>query len=310
MPSSVRVRIAILWSILLLAAVPEGVSAQRSERMGEFLLFGRGSALGSQGLAGDLLAARIDPTVAAGEGIAVELANGTHELDLAWTAAGVRFQAFGRPLAIVVATLDYGEQQRTTIEDRLGLFAGTFSPGDASLTAATVLLEEPGTVVGAGATITFARLDDARATLLTAALSGRRDFGAVQLRASLAGLGTAISTFGGADGTALPVRLRMGGGWAAREDLELSAESLWRAGDDTWSWSLGAEWLPVPQLALRLGSALGDGADRLADGGLADLGLTAGIGWRIGDWHLAYVHRPGGRLGDGHAVALSWTSYP
>jgi hypothetical protein len=55
---------------------------------------------------------------------------------------------------------------------------------------------------------------------------------------------------------------------------------------------------------------MGEGAERFADGGLGELGLTAGVAWQIGSWHIAYVHRPGGVLGDGNVLAIGWRPIP
>ncbi len=258
-------------------------------------------------MAGDLLAAALDPTVAVGDGPSAEVAGGSHELDLDWTAVGVRFDALERDFAVVITSLSYGSQLRTALDDRLGLFGGRFTPSDFSLTGATILIAEEDLIVGAGATLTFGQLDDARATMLSAAIAIRRRIGSLEVRGGVSNLGTALSPYDSDEGTSLPARLR--GGLAYRLPslpLELSGEGLYRFGDETLLLSVGVEWRPLPQAALRLGLAGGEGAERFADGGLSDLGLTLGVGWQMEEWHLSYAYRPGGVLGDGHLLSLGW----
>jgi hypothetical protein len=258
-------------------------------------------------MAGDLLAAALDPTAAAGDRLGAEVAGGSHELDLNWTAAGVRFEGLGRRFAVVLASLSYGSQLRTALDDRLGLFGGGFTPSDLSITGATLLLAEEGVVIGAGATLTLAQLDDARATLLSVALAARKRFDALELRGGISNVGWAISRFDSDEGTSLPARLRSGLAYQFSSlPLELSGEGLYRFGDEVFVFSVGGEWQPVPEVALRLGFVGGEGAERFADGGLAELGITLGAGWEFDEWRLAYTYRPGGVLGDGHLFSLGW----
>jgi len=148
-------RSILLIPVIVVAVLrPIGVAGQNSNQIYDHMLFARGSALGSQAMAGDLLAAALDPTVAAGNRLGAEAAGGSHELDLRWTAAGVRFEALDRRFAVVIASLSYGSQLRTDLDDRLGLFGGSFTPSDLSVTGATLLLAEGDVVIAAGGTLT------------------------------------------------------------------------------------------------------------------------------------------------------------
>ncbi len=138
--------------------------------------------------------------------------------------------------------------------------------------------------------------------------SARRRFSRLEVRAGISNLGTAISPFGEREGTSLPVRLRAGAAFRpAGDDLEISGETLYRFGDDVFVWGIGGEWLPVPQAGLRLGIIRDETIDPISEGGLSDLGLTLGFGYRFSDWHLAYAYRPGGILGDAHLLSLGWS---
>lgn len=302
----------LLTGLLFLSlAAPVPLVAQNSLGIADLMMLSRGSAVGGQTLAGDLLGAGVDPTVASGPVPSVEMAAGTHALGLEWAAAGARFRAFGRPLALVLSTLSYGEQQRTGFDDRLGLFSGTFTPMDAALSAATLLLEEGGMDLGLGTTVALTRIDDATAFTLSGALAVRHRQGAYELRGGLSNLGVVLSPFVSGAGTRVAPRVRAGGAWNPEASpYALSGELQWRSGDRVLLWGLGGEWWPGPDVALRLGYHHGDGVDATADGGLGASGLAAGASWRHGPWRLTYTWRPGGLLGDGHLLGLGWQLGP
>jgi|GEM_PF-1829037 len=293
---------------LLLAVSPvSGVRAQNSFPLADLVPLARGGALGGQALAGDLLAIGIDPTQAAGRTPGVEVAAGSSVLDLTWAAAGARFELFRRPLAVTVATLSWAEQYRTDLDDRLGIFGGTFSPSDVNLSLATILLAERTTLVGVSTTVSFGKIDAATAAGVSAAVAVRQGFSGGELRAALSGAGVAFSPYGESGGTRLPARLRAGGALRPGNGrIEVSGETLYRFGDRRAGWGAGVEWRPVPAIALRTGFGGGDAGAYLADGTLADIGLTAGVAWQQGDWRISYLYRPGGLLGTGHLVALGW----
>ncbi len=307
--SNLRGRIQVSISALVLGLIlPAGNAlAQNSFPLSDLMPLSRGGALGGQMLAGDLLAAGIDPTVAEGDPVGVEFAAGSHVLELKWAAAGTRFEGLGRPIAVTFSTLSYGKQFRTDLDDRLGLFRGSFTPSDLNMSVATLLLSEEGTAIGAGFTLSFGQLDDARATGLSGAVAFRQQIGSLELRGGISNLGAVISSYGTSDGTRMPARLRAGAALPAWGDnLEISGEAVYRFGDGNTGWSAGVEWLPLPSAALRVGVVHGDGGDVLSDGFLSDLGLTAGVAWQFSDWRISYVYRPGGLLGSGHLLAVGW----
>lgn len=307
--AGLRRRIQISVSVLITGLIlPAGaVLAQNSFPLYDLMPLSRGGALGGQALAGDLLAAGIDPTVAMGDPIGVEFAGGSHVLELKWAAAGTRLEVFERPVAVTFSTLSYGEQFRTDMDDRLGLFRGSFTPSDMNMSVGTVLLSEKETTIGAGFTLSFGQLDDARAFGLSGAVAARQWIGIMELRGGISNLGTVLSSYGTSDGTRMPARLRAGAALPVWGDkLEFSGEVVYRFGDAGTGLSAGVEWLPLPAAALRVGVIHGDGGDVLSDGFLSDLGLTAGFAWQFSDWRISYVYRPGGLLGSGHLFAVGW----
>jgi len=296
-----------LLLVFLLLLPIGGVRAQNSFPLADLMPVSRGGALGGQALAGDLLAVGIDPPAAAGRTPGVEAAGGSSVLDLSWAAAATRLTLLGRPVAIAVATMTYAEQYRTDLDDRLGVFGGTFSPADVNLSFGTVVLADEGTLIGVGTTLSLGAIDDATATGLSAAVALRQRFEKTELRAALSGAGVAFSPYGGKGGTRLPARVRVGG--ALRPGIgrfEFSGEGLYRFGDRRTGWSAGAEWRPLDAIALRLGLGGGDAGGVLSNGTLSQWGVTAGVAWQQGDWRISYLYRPGGLLGTGHLLALGW----
>jgi len=301
--------ISIALMVILLAA--GSVRAQNSFPLADLIPHPRGGSLGGQAFSGDLLAAGIDPTVAAGESSALQLAGGSHVLDLSWAAVGGRFTVGERSLVLVLSTLSYGSQYRTGMDDRLGLFRGSFSPSDLNLSASTLLLREGGTTIGAGITLLYGQLDDLRALGLSAAVGVRQEIGRLQFRGGIANLGTVISAYGEPSGTKIPPRIRAGAALPFGGDRwEASTELLYRAGDRNVGWSAGMEWLPVENAALRLGFIQGDGGTAFSDDPLSDAGVTAGLAWQFSDWRLTYAWRSGGLFGSGHLLALGWRLGP
>ena len=297
---------------VLVAILPAPVVlGQNSFPLADIVPLARGGSLGNQALAGDLLAAGIDPTVARGERFGLEVAAGSHVLDLDWGAAGLRFKASGHEFALVFSTLSYGQQQRTGFDDRLGIFGGTFTPSDWNISMATVLLAEEIADIGIGLTISHAQLDDAKAMGLSGAVAVKRRFADLEIRGGLSNLGTVYKPFDRSDGTRMPARARAGAAYLfPGRQWEIASEALYRFGEGVMGWGVGTEWKPLPEAALRVGLVGGDAGTAFSEGILGDLGLTAGLAWRFADWRLSYSYRPGGVLGDGHLIAVGWGLEP
>ena len=301
------VGIALLGPVFPGVPGPGNAHAQTSFPLTDLMPRPRGSALGGQALAGDLLSAGADPTVAADGAPGVQLAAGRDVLGLQWGGVGGRFRLFGHPLAVAVGTLSYGRQYRTGLDDRLGVFGGTFEPSDAGLSMATIVLARAFFQLGAGLTWSLARIDEATASAVSLAFSGRRQMAPFEIRGGISDLGRVISPFADRSGTHLPARLRGGVAWQSPgAQWEVSAEGTWRLGRGQLLLGAGTEWKPLREGALRLGIIRGDGLDALDPSGAAAFGLTAGAGWRLGDWSFDYVWRPGGLFGSGQFFAVGW----
>lgn len=300
--------VIVLATLLLSFLSPTGdIHAQNSFPLSDLMPLARGGSLGGQALAGDLLAVAIDPTVAAGEHPGIELAGGSHILDLKWAAAGARIRFLGYSMAVGLATLSYGSQYRTEMDDRVGLFRSAFTPSDLNLSIASLLLDEEQTTIGAGLTFSTGRIDEYTAFGISGAVAARQSFGDLQLRGGLSNLGTALSPYGKRDGTRVPARLRAGMAFPFNENRwEFSSELLYRFGDDNNDWSVGMEWRPMPDIALRLGILQSGRGAPLYEGGLFGSALTGGFSCQFSDWRISYSYRQGGAFGGGHLVAVGW----
>jgi len=214
-------------------------------------------------------------------------------------------------MVFVLSTLSYGSQFRTGMDDRLGLFRGSFTPSDLNLSGSMVLLQGGGATIGAGLTLLYGQLDDLRAFGLSVALGVRQEVGALQVRGGISNLGTVISAYGVRSGTSIPPRLRAGLGIPFGDDRwEASTEVLYRAGDRNVGWSSGVEWLPTENAALRMGFIQGDSGGVVSDNTLSDAGLTAGLALWFSEWRITYVYRSGGLLGSSHLLAFGWSLGP
>lgn len=306
MGSSYRRPLPVIVLLLGLLALPVRVGAQNSFPLTDLLPLPRGSALGGQALAGDLLGVGTDPAGAVG-GMRAEAAGGSDVFGLSWAAAAGRFQISGHKLAFSFASLSYGSQRRTALDDRLGVFGGEFTPGEAALTAATALLEEKGLAVGAGLTFLSAHIDDATALGLAGSVSVHRRWERFELRGGVSNLGAVLEPFASERGTELPARARAGGAWLSPGSAwEVSAEGAWLFGEERLRAGGGVEWRPLPEGAVRLGILRGDALGTFAGSALAETGLTGGLAWSFGDWGFSYTWRPGDVLGGGHLFSLIW----
>ncbi|MFO7768594.1 MAG: hypothetical protein R6W82_06540 [bacterium] len=306
MPSSRCRFLPALMLPLLLLALPAGAGAQNSFPITDLLPLPRGSAMGGQVLSGDLLGLSVDPAGAAG-GTRAEAAAGSDVFGLSWAAVAGRFRFSGHHVALSFASLSYNTQRRTALDDRLGIFGGEFTPGEAALTAATVLLDEEGLTVGAGATFLSARIENAAALGLAGAVSVRRMWERFELRAGVSNLGAVLEPFASERGTELPARVRAGGAWLTPGgEWEFSAETAWFFGEERMRAGGGVEWRPISEGAIRLGMLRGDALGTFSGSALAETGLTAGLAWSFGEWGFAYTWRPGDVLGGGHLFSLLW----
>jgi len=116
-------------------------------------------------------------------------------------------------------------------------------------------------------------------------------------------MGIALQHMGAkADGFGLPASLRAGLALAFAGTMRLAGEARFGLSDKVTDVGAGAEWAPVPRVAVRAGYRA-----PLADQGWQGMtGLTAGAGFRLGNLVLDYAFQPYGELATSHIISLSW----
>ncbi|MBM3332009.1 hypothetical protein FJY68_09205 [candidate division WOR-3 bacterium] len=92
------------------------------------------------------------------------------------------------------------------------------------------------------------------------------------------------------EGTELPLRFVVAGSWSPVDDLLLALDLSRERGDEDAAF--GAEFLPVPQIALRLGI------------GVAPLRYAAGLGAEVGPLRLEYAYQFRSGLKETHVLGL------
>ncbi|MFQ3675883.1 MAG: PorV/PorQ family protein [Endomicrobiia bacterium] len=99
----------------------------------------------------------------------------------------------------------------------------------------------------------------------------------------------------------LPLNLKLAGAYKVKENLILSSDIDTYLIDSKFYISLGGEFFPIKQLALRLGYRYG--YDTASLGSIVGLGV--GLGFRIWNFGLDYAFVPFGELGDTHRVSFT-----
>lgn len=101
-------------------------------------------------------------------------------------------------------------------------------------------------------------------------------------------------------GYALPAVARLGAAWTAREHFRFAADgALGLADRQAWV-AVGGEWTVGSRLALRAGYR--HALDARRPGGL--VGVTGGVGFRLGGVGVDYAYQPFGELTTSHKFAL------
>jgi TolB-like protein len=116
-------------------------------------------------------------------------------------------------------------------------------------------------------------------------------------------LGLALQHLGAkAAGFGLPSSFSAGLACAFAGTVRVAGEARIGLADKVNDVGAGAEWAPIPRVALRAGYRR-----PLSDQGWQGLtGLTAGVGLRLGNLVLDYAFQPYGELATSHIVSLSW----
>ena len=98
----------------------------------------------------------------------------------------------------------------------------------------------------------------------------------------------------------LPLNLKVAGAWSPIDELTIACDLDEYLIDSKFYASLGAEYWPIKQLAIRAGYKYGYDTESL--GSL--VGLGAGLGFRLWNLGLDYAFVPFGELGDTHRITF------
>ncbi|MFH1368671.1 MAG: PorV/PorQ family protein [Elusimicrobiota bacterium] len=98
----------------------------------------------------------------------------------------------------------------------------------------------------------------------------------------------------------LPLNLKLGLSYKAMEGLAINGELDEYLSDNKFYASIGAEYWPLKQLALRGGYRFGYHKDSLGQ----NVGIAGGVGFRIWDMSVDYAFVPFGELGDTHRMSF------
>jgi hypothetical protein len=207
---------------------------------------------------------------------------------------------FARPLwegglGLGISYVDYGSIIRTTTVNKTN--AGTFGAYDLLLRIGYGREISERVAFGAALGWYQMKIDAHTATGVTGDLGAlyRPGLDGLELGAGIRNIGSRSQFV--AEREDLPLTIVLGGAYRVNPmilmgvDYEIvqSAQGAVRA---------GLEVTPIELLALRIGY---DGRNE------AGSGLTAGLGFRIGDLGLDYAYVPFGDLGDAHRVSAEWT---
>jgi hypothetical protein len=119
----------------------------------------------------------------------------------------------------------------------------------------------------------------------------------LSLAAVIANLGTRLTYLNEAD--RLPLQARLAGAYSFNAAWRATVETVYHVNDQSLAGHFGAEWQPLPAIALRAGYHT-DAVSEL--GGMA--GVTAGIGIHMWGQEFSYAWVPYGDLGDSQYFSL------
>lgn len=207
-------------------------------------------------------------------------------------------------LGFYASYLNYGEFIETDLQ---GNVTGDFSGGDLML-AATFAMQR-NRLFSLGVTAKFIResIQDYSATGLAMDIGARytSDRGRYSAGLMAQNLGTQLSSLGEGDKDGLPITLRAGGSARPKGLPMMFVGDVIIPVDNDIEFAIGAEYLALKPLYLRIGwNSFGSNyrADD-SDDGLA--GLAMGVGFDYNSMQLSYAFTPAADLGESHRITLT-----
>jgi hypothetical protein len=208
-----------------------------------------------------------------------------------------------RRIGVSVSYLSYGDFVQTDLN---GNETGKFSGGD--LLVAVSLAERKGERISYGGTAKFIyeKVQNYSATGVAIDLGAKyvSDRGRWGGGVSVLNLGAQLSALG-SDKDRLPLTLRVGGFVRPRDLNILLAGDIIVPADNAIAFALGAEYVDLKPLFLRIGWNSNGRNFRAHDSKDKVAGLSFGFGLDYRRWQISYAYSPSADLGNSHRVTLA-----
>lgn len=210
----------------------------------------------------------------------------------------------GKVFGVQISYLNYGEFTQT---DRAGNIEGTFGGGDLMVATSFAIRRGYGISAGATAKFIYEKIQEFSATgfAVDLGLHYASDRGRYTGGLMLQNLGTQLSSLGAGEKDGLPTLVRIGGSARPRGLNTVITTDLIMPFDNNAEIAVGAEYLELHPLFLRMGwNSFGSNfRTQYSGNGLA--GLSFGIGVNYRSMQFSYAFSPAGDLGDAHRVTLT-----
>lgn len=201
--------------------------------------------------------------------------------------------------------LNYGEFIRT---DELGNEEGTFSGSDLLLGLGYAMNLENDLQVGATAKLIYSNIDGytAHGVALDLGLRKTLNYGRASIGLMVQNLGFQMSNFvKDAEVDPMPLRLRVGGSVLPRGlPMRLAGDVILPSDNDAY-FAIGAEFVEVQPLFLRLGWTNFGENYKTGSSGDDISGFTAGFGVKYNNMFFSYAIAPQAELGTSHRITFN-----
>jgi len=200
--------------------------------------------------------------------------------------------------------LNYGEFTETDLQ---GNITGDFGGGDLLLAATFAMRQSRLLTVGVTAKFIRESIQDYSATGLALDIGARynTDRGRYTAGLMVQNLGVQLSSLGEGDKDGLPIVLRAGGSARPKGLPMMFVGDVIVPVDNDIDFALGAEYLALKPLYLRIGWNSFGSNYRAEDSDDSLAGLAMGIGFDYNSMQLSYAFTPAADLGESHRITLT-----
>jgi hypothetical protein len=207
-------------------------------------------------------------------------------------------------IAFHMSYMNYGEFTQT---DQAGNIEGTFGGGDLMLAATLGVRQSQQFAIGATAKFIYEKIESYSATGVAIDMGAKYFSDRERYTAGimLQNFGTQLSAMGGGDKDPLPTIVRLGGS-AKPKGLPLTlVGDVIVPFDNDIDFAIGAEYVKLKPLLLRLGWNSFGSNYRTADSKDKWAGISFGVGFEYHTMQFSYAFTPGADLGESHRITLT-----